>query len=153
MASPDGSPVLQFGTIRFDFSNMHVADLRTKVKAAVLLGLERSAQGPRLLELLNTLSAISSKEPVLFFTNQQEWSPRIQQRLSYQAVTTWTEATSNAPKTVEEIKVNRSAVRILFQDFGDAYRGTVETTWHELLHPTVPFTHPQPGLSTNVIVD
>lgn len=57
------------------------------------------------------------------------------------------------PASMAELLALRSDVRIFMQDLGDTFAGTLETTWHELLHPTVPFTHPQEGLPPDVVVD
>ena len=144
--------LIRYQALVFDLSGMHSADLLTRVRAALLGGLDRAQSSPRLQTLLTTLTALSSRNPVRFFTNATEWLPG-SAAPSYPAVTTWSVMSARQPASMAELLALRSDVRIFMQDLGDTFAGTLETTWHELLHPTVPFTHPQEGLPPDVVVD
>lgn len=153
MAGEPSGTLIRYRALTFDLSRMFSPDLLTRVRAALLIGLESAPKGPNLQRLLETLTALSLKEPVRFFTNPQKWRPGAS-RPSYPAVCNWTSTKqASAEMSLEQIRSTRSAVRIFMQDLGDTFAGTLETTWHELLHPTVPLTHPQEGLPPDVYVD
>ena len=67
--------LIRYKSLVFDLSGMHSADLLTRVGAALLVGLDRVQSSPRLQALLTTLTALSSRNPVRFFTNAKEWLP------------------------------------------------------------------------------
>ncbi len=144
---------IQYGALTFDLAGMHTPNLLTRVREALRIGIGMTQTGaPHLRDLLATLTVLSRTTPVRFFTNPQEWLPG-SGPARYPALTTWTSSATTQPRSVDEIRATRSAVRVFMQDLGDSFAGTLETTWHELLHPTVPFTHPQDGLPSDVLVD
>lgn len=64
--------IIRRGNLVIDLSGVHVSGLLTRLREALLLGLEASRTGPTLAELVATLAALCRREPVKFFSNPQE---------------------------------------------------------------------------------
>ena len=138
-----GLSVLSDG-LDFDLSDLHVPRMFERCRAALVDTLNRPQCGPTLARTIETLKIQSRGGAVRFFSNFREWRNDGDVRLTRQpAVVTWSDMAGVVSRTIPECRQNRTGVRVWIQDSPIAYGIFFEVLWHELLHPTVPFTHQQ----------